>query len=141
MRICGKWKSGERGGDDSAVLDQQFGDGEGVDGFVINYLAVGGAGRGERGGSGGGGMGCGVGGSEGEEDGVGVSGAVLGVGVSAEGEGVEDALYVVFLDGGKESFVGGGVVGLRVGVDGGDVCSVDVFVCDEAVALVASCVC
>lgn len=113
-----------------------------MDGFVIIIiLAVGGAGGGERGRSGGGGRGGGVGGGECEKDGVGVSGAVVGVGVGAESEGVEDALDVVFLDGGKEGFVGGGVVGLGVGADGGDVCSIDVFVCYEAEALVAGCVC
>ena len=142
MRVCRKWESGERGGDDGAVLDQQFGDGEGVDGFIIIIiLAVGGAGGGERGGSSGKGRGGGVRGGEGEEDGVGVPGAVLGVGVGAKSEGVEDALDVIFLDGGKEGLVWSGVVGLVVGADGGDVCSVDVFVCDEAEALVAGCVC
>lgn len=120
-----------------------------MDGFVVGgvviILVVGGGGGGgggrKRGRSGRGGRGGGVGGGEGEEDGVGVAGAVVGVGVGAEGEGVEDALDVVFLDGGEEGFVGGGVVGLRVGADGGDVCSIDVFVCDEAEALVAGCVC
>lgn len=41
---------------------------------------------------------------------MGVAGAVGGVWVCAEGEGVEDGLEVVFLDGGQEGFVGGGVV-------------------------------
>lgn len=41
---------------------------------------------------------------------MGVAGAVGGVWVCAEGEGVEDSLEVVFLDGGEEGFVGGGVV-------------------------------
>ena len=104
--------------------------------IVVVVLAVGGGG----GGRGGGGRGGWVGGGEGEEDRVSVSGAVMGVGVGTEGEGVKDALDVVFLDGGEEGLVGGGVVGLRVGANGGDVCSVDVFVCDEAEALVAGCV-
>ncbi len=113
-----------------------------MDGFIIIIiLAVGGAGGGERGGIIGGGRGGGVGGGESEEDGVGISGAIVGVGVSAEGEGVEDALDVVFLDRGKEGFVRGGVVGLGVGADRGDICSVDIFVCDESEALVAGCVC
>lgn len=52
-----------------------------------------------------------VSGSEGEEDAMRIAGAVCGVGVRAQGEGVEDALDVVFLDGGEEGFVGGGEVG------------------------------
>lgn len=43
-----------------------------------------------------------------------VSGAVVGVGVGAEGEGVEDALDVVFLYRGEEGFVWCRVVGLGV---------------------------
>ncbi len=41
---------------------------------------------------------------------MGVAGAVGCVGVGAKGEGIEDGLEVVFLDGGEEGFVGGGVV-------------------------------
>lgn len=40
-----------------------------------------------------------------------VTGAVGGVRVRGEGNGVEDALDIVFLDGGEKGFVGGGVVG------------------------------
>lgn len=148
MCVGGEGKSGEGRGDDGAVLDEEFGDGEGVGGFlviggvvvvivVLVVEVVSGAGRGR----GGGGRGSGVGGSEGEEDGVGVSGAVVSVWIGAEGEGVENALDVIFLDGSEEGFIRGGVVGLRVGADGGDVCSLNIFVCNKAEALVAGCVC
>lgn len=39
-----------------------------------------------------------------------VTGAVGGIRVRGEGNGVENALDVVFLDGGEKGFVGGGVV-------------------------------
>lgn len=42
-----------------------------------------------------------------------VTGAVGGIRVCGEGKGVENALDVVFLDGGEKCFVGGGVVGER----------------------------
>lgn len=42
-----------------------------------------------------------------------VTGAVGGIRVRGESNGVENALDVVFLDGGEKCFVGGGVVGER----------------------------
>ena len=61
---------------------------------------------------------------------MGIPGAIGSVGICAEGEGVENALDVVLLDGGEEGFVGGGVVG-EGGSDGLHVGSVDVFHGDE----------
>ena len=70
---------------------------------------------------------------------MGIPTAVSRVRVGAVGERIEYALDVVFLDGGEEGFIGGGVVGLRIRYDRGDVGAIDVFSGDEAEALIAGC--
>lgn len=40
-----------------------------------------------------------------------ITGSVGGIRVRGEGNGVENALDVVFLDGGEKGFIGGGVMG------------------------------
>lgn len=99
------------------------------------------------GGDGGGGGGCAacggwgrwIGGGEGKEDGVCVPGTVGGIGVRREGNGVEDALDVVFLNGGEKGFVGGGVVGESCR-DWGNERFINIFSGYEFEALVTGCV-
>jgi len=109
-RILRQRERGHRSRDLRAVLHQQLRDREGDDFRLARAGGEGCGGGAARGRGVGGGWGGRVGGGESEEDGVGVAGAVGGVWVCAEGEGVEDGLEVVFLDGGEEGFVGGGVV-------------------------------
>ena len=81
MGVGGEGESGWRGGDDGAVLDEEFGDGEGVGGFgvggvggvvLIVVVDVGDSGVGGGGGGVGGGRSSGIGSSESEENGMGV---------------------------------------------------------------------
>ena len=79
-----------------------------------------------------------VGSREGEEDGMGVSGSVGGVGIGSEGQGVEHALNVVFLDRGEKGLLGSGEVG-EGGGDRFDVRPVHIFTRDELKPLIPCC--
>lgn len=139
MCVGGKGESGRRRGNDGAVLDEEFGDGEGVGGVLVG-VDVGGSGVWGGGGGVGRGRSSRVGSSESEEDGMGISGAVVSVWISAQRQSVENALNIIFLDRSEEGFIRGGVVGLRVRRDRSDESSVDVFIRDKPEALIACCV-